>query len=217
MLQAIHDEERVDDVILHDHLREAVVNTMDPHSPWNEATTRGAVAMMVYDATGMPYSKAEAKAYGKGPRAVAPDARQARQANPVAKARVPPRPGVNLQLEDRLRHRGHGEPRSRRGSFQSAPRQSFCSGKIWLDIKDMAQCRCYVEALEVPMARCAHTGLLLICLSQFCRRSKVLRVVESLRVPSPGTRTAYMLTPSRWQVNGYTWDPSGPLSNPDQK
>ena len=26
-----------------------------------------------------------------------------------------------------------------------------------------------------------------------------------------------MLAPSRWHVNGYTWDPSGPLSNPDQK
>ena len=41
MLQAIQDEERVDDIILHDHL-----------------------------STGMPYSEAKAKAYGKGPRAV---------------------------------------------------------------------------------------------------------------------------------------------------
>ena len=50
----------------------------------------------------------------------------------------------------------------------------------------MAQCRCYVGDLEVPMARCSHTGLLLVCLSQF------------LCVPSPGTRTAFMLSPSRW-------------------
>ena len=54
----------------------------DPDSPWSEVTTRGAsptpVAMMVYDehgvpvfdTAGMPYSKAKAKAYGKGPRAV---------------------------------------------------------------------------------------------------------------------------------------------------
>ena len=44
VLQAIQDEERVDDIILHDHLREAIVKTME--------------AMMVYDTTGMPYSKA---------------------------------------------------------------------------------------------------------------------------------------------------------------
>ena len=75
MLQAIQDEERVDEIFLHDHLREAIVKTMeDPDSPWSEVTTRGTsptpVAMMVYDTTGMPYSKAKAKAYGKGPRAV---------------------------------------------------------------------------------------------------------------------------------------------------
>ena len=74
VLKAIHDEESVDDIILPDHLREAIVKTMeDPDSPWSEVTTRGAsptpVAMMVYDTTGMPYSKAKAKAYGKGPRA----------------------------------------------------------------------------------------------------------------------------------------------------
>ena len=92
----------------------------------------------------------------------------------------------------------------------------FAQAKFGL-IKDKAQCRCYIGDLEVPMARCADTGLLLICLSQFSRRSKLTPVVESLRVPSPGTRTAYMLTPSRWHVNGYTWDPRGPLSNPDQK
>ena len=83
VLQAIQDEERVDDIILHDHLRQAIATTMeDPDSPWREVTTRGAsptpVAMMVsdehgvpvFDTTGMPYSKAKAKAYGKGPRAV---------------------------------------------------------------------------------------------------------------------------------------------------
>ena len=42
-------------------------------------------------------------------------------------------------------------------------------------------------------------------------------MVESLRVPSPGTRSAFMLTPSRWHVNGYTWDPNGPLASPDQQ
>ena len=87
----------------------------------------------------------------------------------------------------------------------------FAQAKLGL-IQDMAQCRCYIGNLEVPMARCSHTGLLLICLSQFCRRSRLPRVVENLRVPSPGTRTA---SPSRWHVNGYTWDPSGPLSNLD--
>ena len=98
-LQAIHDEERVDDIILHDHLREAIVKTMeDPDSPWGEGTTRGTsptpVAMMVYDTTGMPYSKAKAKAYGKGPRAViwspghpnAPDAQASQATNPVGEA-----------------------------------------------------------------------------------------------------------------------------------
>ena len=84
VLQAIQEEERVDDIILHDHLREATTETMeDPDSPWSEVTTRGAsptpVTMMVYDehgvpvfdTSGMPYSKAKAKAHGKGPRAVA--------------------------------------------------------------------------------------------------------------------------------------------------
>ena len=66
------------------------------------------------------------------------------------------------------------------------------------------------------MARCAHTGLLLLCLSQFSRRSKLPRVVESLRVPSPGTRTAMMLSPSLWHINGYTWDPNGQLASQDQ-
>ena len=65
----------------------------------------------------------------------------------------------------------------------------FAQAKLGL-IKDMAHCKCYIGDLEVPMARCAHTGLLLLCLSQFSRRSKLPRVVECLRVPSPGTRTA---------------------------
>ena len=74
VLQAIQDEERVEDIILHDHLGEAIVKTMeDPDSPWSE-TTRGTcptpVAMMEFDTTGMQYSKAKAKMYGKGPRAV---------------------------------------------------------------------------------------------------------------------------------------------------
>ena len=42
VLQAIQDQERVDDIILHD-LREAIAKTMeDPDSPWSEVTTRGA-------------------------------------------------------------------------------------------------------------------------------------------------------------------------------
>ena len=93
----------------------------------------------------------------------------------------------------------------------------FAQAKLgW--VKDVAQCRCYIGDLEVPITRCAHIGLLLICLNQFSsRRSKLPRVVENLLVPSPGARTAYMLAPSRWHINGYTWDPSGPLSIPDQK
>ena len=59
------------------------------------------------------------------------------------------------------------------------------------------------------------TGLLLLCLSQFTRRSKLPRVVESLRVPSPGTRVAMMLAPSHWHINGYTWDPNGPIAAQD--
>ena len=91
----------------------------------------------------------------------------------------------------------------------------FAQAKLGL-IKDMAHCKCYIGDLEVPMARCAHTGLLLLCLSQFSRRSKLPRVVESLRVPSLGTRIAMMLSPSLWHINGYTWDPNGPLGSQDQ-
>ena len=91
----------------------------------------------------------------------------------------------------------------------------FAQAKLGL-INDMAHCKCYIGDLEVPMARCAHTGLLLLCLSQFSRRSTLLRVVESLRVPSPGTRVAMMLSPSLWHINGYTWDPNGPLGSQDQ-
>ena len=37
VLQAIQDEDRVDDIIFHDHLREAIAKTMeDPDSPWSE-------------------------------------------------------------------------------------------------------------------------------------------------------------------------------------
>ena len=90
----------------------------------------------------------------------------------------------------------------------------FAQAKLGL-IKDMAHCKCYIGDLEVPMARCAHTGLLL-CLSQFSRRSKLPRVVESLRVPSPGTRVAMMLSASLWRINGYMWDPNGPLGSQDQ-
>ena len=100
VLQAIQDEERVDDITLHDHLREAIVKTMeDPDFPWNEVSTRGAsptpVAMMVYDTTGMPYSKAKAKAYDKRPRAViwppghphAPDAQASHASQPSGKGK----------------------------------------------------------------------------------------------------------------------------------
>ena len=81
----------------------------------------------------------------------------------------------------------------------------FAQAKLGL-IKGMAHCKCYIGDLEVPMARCAHTGLLLLCLSQFSRRSKLPRVVESLRVPSPGARVAMMLSPSLWHISGYTWE-----------
>ena len=86
----------------------------------------------------------------------------------------------------------------------------FAQAKLGL-IKDMAQCRCYIGDLEVPMARCFN-----MFLSQFSLRSRLPRVVENLRVTFAGTRTAFMLSPGRWHVNGYTWDSSGSLSNPDQ-
>ena len=105
VLQAIQDGDRVDDIILHDHLREAIAKTMeDPDSPWSEVTTRGAsptpVAMMVYDehgvpvfdTTGMPYSKVKAKAPGKGPRAVVwprhPQNIQGTDVDPTARANL---------------------------------------------------------------------------------------------------------------------------------
>ena len=75
VLPAIQDEDRVDEIILHDHLRKAIVKTMEaPDFPWSEVIVRGTsptpVAMMVFDTTGMPYSKAKAKAFAKGRRAV---------------------------------------------------------------------------------------------------------------------------------------------------
>ena len=102
VLQAIQDEDRADDIILHDHLREAMAKTMeDPDSPSSEVTTRGTsptpATMMVFDTTGMPYSKAKAKMYGKGcyvghldilkPQLLRP----VREVIPLGKARVPVR------------------------------------------------------------------------------------------------------------------------------
>ena len=80
VLQAIQDEDRVDDIVLRDHLREAIAKTMeDPESPWSDVTVGGTsptpVAMMVYDEYGVPVfdttgMPAKAKAHGKGPRSV---------------------------------------------------------------------------------------------------------------------------------------------------
>ena len=93
----------------------------DPDSPWSEVTTRGAsptpVAMMVYgqdgrpifDTTGMPYSKAKAKAYGKVPRAViwplghphAPDAQASQVSQPSGKGKrtgTDPEARTNLMI-----------------------------------------------------------------------------------------------------------------------
>ena len=102
VLQAIQDEDRVDDIVLHDHLREAIAKTMeDPDSPWSDVTVGRTsptpVAMMVYDehgvpvfdTTGMPYSKAKAKAYGKGPRSVVwPAYPQGTNTDPVARTNL---------------------------------------------------------------------------------------------------------------------------------
>ena len=102
MLQAIQDEERVDDIILHDRLREAIVKTMeDPDSAWSEVIT--------YDTTGVPYSKAKAKAYGKGPRVViwppghphAPDAQTSQASQPSGKGKgtgTDPEARTNLMI-----------------------------------------------------------------------------------------------------------------------
>ena len=95
MCQAIQDEDMVDDIILRGHLMEAIVKTME-----DPETTRGnsptPVAMIVFDTAGMPYSKAKAKAHGKGPRAVigppghpeAPNAQASQSSQPVGEARV---------------------------------------------------------------------------------------------------------------------------------
>ena len=99
MLQAIQDEDRVDDIVLHDHLREAIAKTVeDPDSPWSDVgrTSPTPVAMMVYDehgepvfdTTGMPYSKAKAKAFGKGPRAVIWPPYQGTRMDPVVRSNL---------------------------------------------------------------------------------------------------------------------------------
>ena len=99
VLQAIQDEDRVDDIVLHDHLREAIVKTVeDPDSPWSDVgrTSPTPVAMMVYDehgepvfdTTGMPYSKAKAKAFGKGPRAVIWPPYQGTRVDPVVRSNL---------------------------------------------------------------------------------------------------------------------------------
>ena len=57
VLQAIQDEDRVDDIVLHDHLREAIAKTVeDPDSPWSDVgrTSPTPVAMMVYNEHGEP-------------------------------------------------------------------------------------------------------------------------------------------------------------------
>ena len=113
LLKAIQDEGRVDDIILHDHPTEAIIKTMeDPDASWSAVTTRGAsptpVAMMVYDTSGMPYSKAKAKAYG-GPRAViwppghphAPDAQASQASQPRQKGKgtsTDPEARISLML-----------------------------------------------------------------------------------------------------------------------
>ena len=99
----MQDEDRVDDIILHDHLREAIGKTMeDPDSPWSEVTTRGTsptpVAMIAY-------SKAKAKMYGKGPRAViwppghpeAPDAQASQSSQPSGRGK-----GIGTDPETRF-------------------------------------------------------------------------------------------------------------------
>ena len=99
VLQAIQDEDRVDDIVLHDHLREAIAKTVeDPDSPWSDVgrTSPTPVAMMVYDehgepvfdTTGMPYSKAKAKAFGKGPRAVIWPPYQGTRMDPVVRSNL---------------------------------------------------------------------------------------------------------------------------------
>ena len=99
VLQAIQDEDRVDDIVLRDHLREAIAKTVeDPDSPWSDVgrTSPIPVAMMVYDehgepvfdTTGMPYSKAKAKAFGKGPRAVIWPPYQGTRMDPVVRSNL---------------------------------------------------------------------------------------------------------------------------------
>ena len=45
VLQAMQDEDRVDEIILHEHLREAISRTMeDPAFPWSEITLKGTLS-----------------------------------------------------------------------------------------------------------------------------------------------------------------------------
>ena len=91
VLQAIQDEDKVDDIVLHDHLREAIAKTMaDPDSPWSDVTVGRTsptpVAMMVHDEHGVPVFDTKAKAYGKGPRSVVwPPYPQGTNTDPVAR------------------------------------------------------------------------------------------------------------------------------------
>ena len=101
ILSAFNDRAlQADDIILHGYFREAIAKTIeDPDSPWSEVTTRGTsptpVTMVVFAPTGMPYSKAKAEMYGKGPRAViwppghpeAPDAQASQSSQPSGRGK----------------------------------------------------------------------------------------------------------------------------------
>ena len=104
VLQAIQDEDRVDDIMCHVHLREAVAETMEnPDSPWSEVTSTGTsptpVTMMVFDTTGMPHSRPRLRRLARAPGLLfghldilTPHMlRQVSQVNPAKEARVPVR------------------------------------------------------------------------------------------------------------------------------
>ena len=95
VLQAIQDEDRVDDIALHDHLREAIAKTReDPDSPWSDVPVGGTsptpVAMMVYDEHGVPvFDTTKAKAHGNGPRSVVwPPYFQGTNMDPIARTNL---------------------------------------------------------------------------------------------------------------------------------